>query len=200
MSKDQRNLIVVGHGRGATSFASAWLIHNGIQAKHETMGRDGIVDSGLSVPTYPIRNGLCEGLTRNAFEFENKLTVVRNPWKTIATYYAVEHPDAIWLHKEYIELDDAADALEAICLSVVRWTQCALDFTNNDYLRAEEWNTDAPTWLRFHRFPNRDWRPVPRDTINHRAGDRLSREEIVARISPRVAQEVKEFAESLGYV
>jgi hypothetical protein len=50
-----------------------------------------------------------------------------------------------------------------------------------------------------HGFPNRDWQQVPRDTVNHQKGRRLTRENIVARVSPTVAWAVKNFAEELGY-
>ena len=46
----RKKIAVVGHGRGATSFAAAWLRANGIDVKHERMGPDGIVESGFSVP------------------------------------------------------------------------------------------------------------------------------------------------------
>lgn len=189
----------MGHGRGATSFANAWLNHNGIETRHEALGPDGIVDSGMSVPTYPIRQGLYAGLKRDEIDFDHKLTVVRNPWKTIATYYTVEHPDAIWLHEPHISLEEAGhDELSATCLSVVRWTRSALAY-GPTYIRAEEWNVNAPQWLVNQGFADRDWLPLPANLVNHQKGRRFTREEIIGRVPASIAQEVKEFAEELGY-
>lgn len=200
MSKERFKLAVVGHGRGATTFVNTWLNHNGILTRHEAMGKDGIVDNVLAVPTWPIRQGWAMGKFRDDFEFDHKVAVVRNPWKVIATYYAVEPDWAIWRHDPHVDLSAAGDdRLSAICLSVPRWTRSAIAWANQTYMHAETWHQNAPQWLINHGFEDRDWREVPANTINHTAGKRLTRENIVARVSPAIAQEVKQFSEELGY-
>ena len=200
MTKPTRKLIVVGHGRGGTSFANAWLNHNKIRTAHEMMGRDGIVDSGLSVPTFPIRGGDFAGAVRDSFEFENKLCVVRDPWKTIATYHAVEAADSIFMHGGHIDLSLAnGDELAAIAVSVADWTRAGLEYTQQQFIQAERWNEEAGTWLEARGFATREWLDVPKNTVNHRPGKRLSREDIVARITPRIARKVETLAQDLGY-
>lgn len=200
MTKPTKKLIVVGHGRGGTSFANTWLNHNGIMTQHECMGRDGIVDSGLSVATYPIRAGDQAGAVRDDFEFKSKLCVVRDPWKTIATFFAVEGEGVIKYHAKHLDLSLAnGDELSQIAVSVADWTRAGLEYTKWQFIQAEKWNAQAGPWLQSQGFDPREWMDVPPNTINHRPGKRLTRTNIVARITPRIAWKVKTLAEDLGY-
>lgn len=200
MTKPTKKLIVVGHGRGGTSFASTWLNENGIMVAHEMMGRDGIVDSMLSVPTGFIRTGTSIGASRDEFEFEHKICIVRDPWKTIATYFAVEGEGSIWNHGNYIDLSDAnGDELSAIAISVVDWTKAGLEYTGYRFLQAEQWNAQAPFMLQSLGFESRQWRDIPANKINHQPGNRISADEIRGRISPSLAQSVASWRSELGY-
>lgn len=197
-----RKLVVVGHGRGATSFTNAWLNAQGIRTKHEMPGPDGVVDSGFSVEGYKVRNGAFAGITdRRDFNFEHKLCVLRDPWKVIATYYTVEHPDAIWIHAQYIPLDAAkGDTLNAIALSVARWTRSGIAYAGTTF-KAEETDTTLTPWL-----IKRDLLPenhvisaVPKNVVNHKPGRRMGREEIASRLNAEVAAELADYIAEVGY-
>jgi hypothetical protein len=201
-AKDRRKrLAVVGHGRGATSFAAAWLNKNGILVKHERMGPEGIVESGFSVPTWGIRGGVLQGSQRDDFDFDHKLCVLRDPWKVIATYYAIEHPDAIWLHAPHINLDDAyASRIDAIALSVVAWTNAGRAWADAEF-KGEEANDVLPGMLEERGFeaPEGGWQPTPANRVNHRLGRRMSKEDIQQALRPSIRDQVIAYAEGAGY-
>ena len=197
-----RKLVVVGHGRGATSFANAWLNAQGIQTRHEGCGPDGVVDSGFSVPTYASRKGAFAGITyRDDFNFAHKLCVLRDPWKVIATYYVVEHPDAIWGHEPHISLAEAeGDHLNAIALSVARWTRAGMAYAGTTF-HAEEIDRTLTPWLieRGLLPENHAISVVPKNVVNHKPGRRMGREEIASRLNAPVAAELADYAAEVGY-
>lgn len=197
-----RKLVVVGHGRGATSFTNAWLNAQGIQTGHEMRGTDGVVDSGFSVPGYKTRKGAFAGVTdRDDFNFASKACVLRNPWKTIATYYTVEHPDAIWLHEPYVDLSPAkGDQMNAIALSVARWTRAGMAYADFSF-KAEEIDTAFLAWLvkegllaETHAIS-----VVPKNVVNHKPGRRQGKDEIVAQLFPEILAELTDFVREAGY-
>lgn len=198
-----KKICVVGHGRGATSYANAYLNSVGIRTKHEHVGLDGIVDSAFSVPTWPVRGGFVNlDLTRDYYQFDHKFCILRDPFKTVGTYYIVEHPNAIWNHKGHIDLDDAnGNMLEAICLSVCRWTRSGLAWCDGVGFRAEDVVTGKstlPAWLKERDLWLRDPRPISRK-VNHRAGRRPDRAEILSQIRPEIAEELLSFAAEWDY-
>lgn len=219
-----RDLAVVGHGRGATSYAAAWLQANGVDVRHERIGPQGIVESGFSVPTWGVRAGLNQGLTRDKFEFNHKLCILRNPWKVIATYEAVEHPCAIMGHWGHIPglfdgltpgnwgawsdqekwdyaVADRGFRVNVIARSVVRWTRAGIEWAG-DHLQAEgQWGHRMPDWLEARGlWVPQDRLPVePPKGVNHRPGNRLSKQEINSMLDRRVYDELSQYALELGY-
>lgn len=193
-------IIVVGHGRGGTSFANNWLNFNGVYTGHENLGPHGIVESYLSVPSGCLRQGQFAGVGRGGFDFENKLCITRNPWRVIATFFTVEPGGHIWEIARHCGLDEAGDdELAAIALNVVRWTRAGIAYAGGERVKAEEWNIEAPKWLMAHGFADRNWRKVPENKVNHAPGRRLTRAQIIGRIPAVVTAEVKEYAEEMGY-
>lgn len=219
-----KDLAIVGHGRGATSYAAYWLIRQNIAVEHERMGRRGIVESGFSVPTWGCRAGVNQGLTRDHFVFRNKMCILRDPYKVIATYEQVEHPRAIFNHVEHLPglvddllpldfeaLPEAAklEILEndrelrvnAIARSVVRWTTAGIVWCDGWSLRAEDqWDDVMPMWLNDRGL----WtiggpRAVEKNSVNHRKGIRLSRDEINEFLRPDVREELNDYCKRMGY-
>jgi hypothetical protein len=218
-----KDLAVVGHGRGATSYAAYWLQKQDIRVEHERLGAQGIVESGFSVPTWGVRAGVHHGLTRDKFRFKHKIAIVRDPYKVIATYEQIEHPRAIFLHQNHIEIckdllppdfdqlsydsqcmlldNDRTLRVNAIARSVVRWTSAGIVWCDGHHFRAEDqWAEEMPGWLKERGLwaldePNE----VPKNKVNHRQGRRLSREEIADMLRPDVYQELNDYSERMGY-
>jgi hypothetical protein len=207
-------LCVVGHGRGATSFVAHWLQAQGLDVGHERVRKDGIVESGFSVPTWGVRAGVDQGRTRDEFSFEHTVCVLRNPWKVIATYEAVEHPCAIMGHRDHlpgllaglcsedIDFDkfanDRALRTNVIARSVVRWTSAGIDWATWGF-RVEDQLQEFYAFLMMDGFVEDDEMPVPPNTINHRKGSRLSAEEIYEMLTPEVWLELQEYLKETGY-
>lgn len=221
-----KDLCVVGHGRGATSYAAYWLIKQGLQMNHERLGKQGIVESGFSVPTWGCRAGVHQGLTRDYFTFLHKVAIVRDPYKVIATYEQVEHPRAIFNHVEHVpglvdgllppdwnamppeqQIDildnDRLLRVNTIARSVARWTQMGIDWCGGNFFRAEkQWNQEMPRWLKSRGlWLSNDLSPraVPRNYVNHRKGTRLTQAEIMAFLRPDVQAELDAYRKVVGY-
>lgn len=218
-----KDLIVVGHGRGATSFMAAWLQKNGIQVRHEAMGPQGIVDSLLSVPGGHIRNGMSRGQTRNDFNFNIKACVLRNPYKVIATYFGAEVPTAILNHQPYLPallegltppgwfaasneeklgmftvMDDFR--INAIARSVVRWTTLGMNYADYRFRVEDELGDFAAHLVLACLIGDLDMvEDLPPNKINHKHGPRLSRSDIDAALKPQVADELAAYMETTGY-
>lgn len=221
-----KDLCVVGHGRGATSFAAHWLRKQGIRVEHERLGPEGIVESGFSVPTWGCRSGVHVGLMRDKFVFLYKVCIVRDPYKVIATYEQVEHPRAIFNHTEHLqglvtdllppdwaakpvtaqllELEEnRALRVNTIARSVVRWTQSGLNWVGGEFFKAEyEWNAEMPGWLKERGLWKLDDlipRHVDANSVNHRKGTRMTRDEIDELLRPDVAVELADYRARIGY-
>ncbi len=221
-----KDLAVVGHGRGATSYAAAWLRAQGVRVDHERIGPQGIVESGFSVPTWGVRAGVNQGLTRDAFLFKHKVCILRDPHKVIGTYEQIEHPRAIFAHADHLPgmLDDLLPAkffeltpekqmrwleddrqlrVNAIARSVVRWTQEGIDWCNGDAWQAEgEWAHRMPDWLECRGlWPHYLDVPneVPPNTVNHRKGMRLHQQGIDQLLHSFVRDELYAYRRRVGY-
>jgi hypothetical protein len=219
-----KDLCVVGHGRGATSYAAHWLAKQDIMVAHERLGPQGIVESGFSVPTWGVRAGVHQGLTRDKFVFRHKVAIVRDPYKVIATYEQVEHPRAIFTHHNHIPLvddllpsdfhdrdreaqchfleNDRALRVNAIARSVVRWTEAGIDYAEGEYFQAEgEWGNAMPLWLEERGLWTLDGSPraVETNRVNHRQGRRLTVEQINEFLEPKTLAELTDYRERRGY-
>jgi hypothetical protein len=223
--KLKKDLCVVGHGRGATSYAAYWLIKQDVRVEHERMGPQGVVESGFSVPTWGCRGGVSQGLTRDQFEFKNRVCILRDPHKTIATYEQVEHPRAIFAHAEHIHdlcndllpddysymspevqlaylEKDRVLRVNTIARSVVRWTQEGVNWAGEAFRAEDEWDENMPTWLKdrgLWTLPDLTPCAVVKNQINHRMGQRLTFEEINTMLRSDVLDELADYRERMGY-
>lgn len=189
IAKLKRDLCIVGHGRGATSFAAAWLQAQGVEVYHERVGPRGIVESGFSVPGWGVRSGVNQGFTRDSFKFEHTVCILRDPWKVIATYEAVEHPQAIAGHFAYlpeilgnltpgiVRPEDLELRVNLIARSVVLWTSSGLDWADWR-CRAEDQMQDFYGFLLMDGFVEDDEVKIPPNKINASAGRRMSKDDI----------------------
>jgi hypothetical protein len=208
----KRKLMVNGHGRGATSFCAHWLQYHGCEVHHEAIGPDGIVESGFSVPTWLVRKGSFVGMNQNDFDFDTMFTIVRNPWKVISTYEAVEHPMAILGHfshlpslGEMVQPEQAKGLAEnrvlrvnLIAHSVVRWTNMGAAYTRKIF-RAEDQMPDVHEYLTGRGIMLRPLTDLPKNKVNHRAGNRLTKEEIWDMLDTVSQDDVAVQAQVLGY-
>jgi hypothetical protein len=209
--KLKRDLCVVGHGRGATSFVARWLQAQGIEAWHERVGPRGIVESGFSVGSWGVRDGVNCGLGRGSFDFEHTICVLRDPWKVIATYNAVEHPLAILGHLEHIpEImgdileshplgpDDTAARVNLIARSVVLWTKSGMHWADWQF-RVEDQLEEFYAFLLMEGFTEDDMVEVPPNTINSTPGKRLDKTAIKDLLSPEQLDLLANYCAETGY-
>ena len=212
IAKLKRDLCVVGHGRGATSFAARWLQAQGVEAWHERVGPRGIVESGFSVPGWGVRDGVNRGLGRDAFDFEHSICILRNPWKVIATYDAVEHPQAILGHLQYIpeiagdlltdggllHVDDLETRVNLIARSAVLWTTSGMRWA--DWVcRVEDQMENFYAFLLCEGFVEDDMVIVPANKINASPGKRLGRHAIKELLNPEQLDLLGNYCEETGY-
>lgn len=153
MSRKLRKWGIAGHPRGATHYA-ARLFDIG----HEGMSSNGCCDFILAAPTLPPKHlfdrwmhpfHFADGSWLDRFEFENRLTVVREPWRVLASAFAIRPgdfaPGMAWCLGKEVKVNQGV-TLDYVADVMVGWYRFCLDYSGGDFFRGEDPKGHLP-WL-----------------------------------------------------